>query len=281
MQFLKPNSISGEIMNLFDEAREKVVIVSPYCKFDKWYKLVNKIENLKKRNIAIEVYIREGEKEANEQVLQIGLQPIPIANLHAKLYFNEKRAIITSMNLLLSSEISSIDVGYITETIKEYDEIKSFYDTYLGSKSKEIKNNFVTNWKESLDKALKSQFNNVRIFENEGSLNIRTASNNYDIFIWNNNRKNYLRFSGIVSSKEFDYAFSIQQSLNSNDMEFDLKPANRGYNSIWATLQNPLYSENINFLVNEDANIVISSIATFISKIENIKDYCYQNRKIL
>lgn len=281
MQFLKPNSISGEIMNLFDEAQEKVVIVSPYCKFDKWYKLVNKIENLKKRNIAIEVYIREGEKEANEQVLQIGLQPIPIANLHAKLYFNEKRAIITSMNLLLSSEISSIDVGYITETIKEYDEIKSFYDTYLGSKSREIKNNFVTNWKENLDKVLKSQFNNVRIFENEGSLNIRTASNNYDIFIWNNNRKNYLRFSGIVSSKEFDYASSIQQSLNSNDMEFDLKPADRGYNSIWATLQNPLVSENINFLVNEDANMVISSIATFISKIENIKEYCYQNRKIL
>jgi len=116
MQFLKPNSISGEIMNLFDEAQEKVVIVSPYCKFDKWYKLVKKIDSLKHRNVTIEVYIREGEKEANEQVLQVGLQPIPIANLHAKLYFNEKRAIITSMNLLLSSEINSIDVGYITET---------------------------------------------------------------------------------------------------------------------------------------------------------------------
>lgn len=164
---------------------------------------------------------------------------------------------------------------------KEYDEIKSFYDTYLGRKSRDVKQNFTTNWKENLDGILTLKFKNVRIFENDGSLNIRTASNNYDIFIWNNSKKNHLRLSGIVSSKEFDYASSIEQSLNNNDMEFDLRPANKGYNSIWATLRNPIYSDNINFLANEDADTVVSSIATFISQIEDIKEYCYQNRNIL
>ena len=48
MIFLKPNNVSGEIMNLLDEANDKVIIVSPYCKFEKWFKLKNKIKDLYK-----------------------------------------------------------------------------------------------------------------------------------------------------------------------------------------------------------------------------------------
>lgn len=44
MKLIKPSSVSGEIMTLIEEADEKVILVSPYCKVKKWYKLLNKIK---------------------------------------------------------------------------------------------------------------------------------------------------------------------------------------------------------------------------------------------
>ena len=96
MKFLKPNSVSGEILNLIDEANEKVIIVSPYCKFDKWYRLVNKIKDLKNRNVTLEFYVRDGDRDTYEQVKNIGVEPTCILNLHCKLYLNEKYGIVTS-----------------------------------------------------------------------------------------------------------------------------------------------------------------------------------------
>ena len=63
MKLIKPSQISGEILTLFEEADEKVIIVSPYCKIGKWYKLLAKLKSLIERNIEIEFYVREGEFE--------------------------------------------------------------------------------------------------------------------------------------------------------------------------------------------------------------------------
>ncbi|WP_116789539.1 hypothetical protein [Flavobacterium psychrotrophum] len=281
MQFLKPNNISGEIMNLFDEAKEKVVIVSPYCKFDKWFKLVAKIKKLRERNIEVEFYIRDNEKEAYDQVMELGITPITVANLHAKLYFNENKAIVTSMNLLLSSEINSIDIGYLTESHKEYNEITDFYATYLKKQDSPLSNDFYTDWRELLNTQLASRFSRVRIYENEGVIQVKTSSNTYEIFVWNNNRRNILRICGIVSGKEFEYANTIKNTLGTDIFSVELQPATQGYNTIWATSKKELRSVTINFLENHDTQIVVNTIVEFIIKVEDIKEYCYLNRKTL
>ena len=278
MIFLKPNSVSGEIMNLLDEANEKVIIVSPYCKFDKWYKLINKIKDLKSRGIEIEFYIRDNEPESYEQVTAIGIKPICIPNLHSKLYLNEKYCIVTSMNLLLSSEINSLELGYKTESKQEYNELTDFYSTYLN---KNIKNsNIDLDWIESLNSKLLEKFSRIRIFENEGSLQIKTSSNNYDIFIWNNNNTNKLRISGIVSGKEFEYVKSIEKSILLQDLIIELINGKNGYyDSIWATLEINLKTIDINNVQFSESEKIVNSIIDFISKVEEIKDYCYKNRK--
>ena len=278
MIFLKPNSVSGEIMNLLDEANEKVIIVSPYCKFDKWYKLINKIKDLKSRGIEIEFYIRDNEPESYEQVTAIGIKPICIPNLHSKLYLNEKYCIVTSMNLLLSSEINSLELGYKTESKQEYNELTDFYSTYLN---KNIKNsNIDLDWIESLNSKLLEKFSRIRIFENEGSLQIKTSSNNYDIFTWNNNNTNKLRISGIVSGKEFEYLKSIEKSILLQDLIIELINGKNGYyDSIWATLEINLKAIDINNVQFSESEKIVNSIVDFISKVEEIKDYCYKNRK--
>ena len=100
MQLLQPAALSGEILTLLDEADHKLIIVSPYVKIDKWFKLKKKLESVIQRNIEIEFYIREDKNnyESFQQVKSIGLEPIGIPDLHAKLYMNEKNAIVTSLN---------------------------------------------------------------------------------------------------------------------------------------------------------------------------------------
>ncbi len=279
MEFIKPNSISGEIMNIFDEAKEKVIIVSPYCKFGKWFKLVNKIKDLQSRNIEIEFYIRDGEIEALEQVLDLGIQPILVPNLHAKMYLNEKAAIVTSMNLLLSSEINSIDIGYKTSNEKEYNELMDFYNTYLVKAQKNETN--IKDWRETLDDKLTSKISRARIFENEGSFHIKTPSNNYTVFIANDRDKNVLRLSGILSGTEFEYSKSKLADLHTDTLTYEVYDATKGYDSIWATQNETLRSNSINFLKTIDSEEVINSIVNFIVKVEDIKDYCYKNRKSL
>jgi hypothetical protein len=281
MRFLKPNSVSGEIMNLFDEANEKVVIVSPYCKFEKWFKLKNKIKDLQSRNIEIEFYIREGEKDTFEEVRQLGIEPKCIQNLHAKLYLNEKCGIVTSMNLLLSSEISSIELGYKTENAKEYLELIEFYNTYLKRNKKQIEVEF--DWRNELHSILLEKFRGIRILESEGSLQIKTSSNNYNIFIWNNNKENRLRMSGILSGKEFDYAKTVENNFNAKNLEFELVDGSnrRSYDAIWSTLKTNLKTCSIYELHSTEIELIIHSIVDFITRVEDLKDYCYKNRKEL
>lgn len=96
-------------MTLIEEADKKVVLVSPYFRVRRWYKFLKRLESAKQRNIAVEIYVREGEVESIEEVQEIGFHPITVPYLHTKLYINEKQVIVSSMNLLLSSDTSSLE----------------------------------------------------------------------------------------------------------------------------------------------------------------------------
>jgi hypothetical protein len=279
MKFLKPNSVSGEIMNLLDEAKEKVIIVSPYCKFDKWYKLVKKLKDLQSRNIEIEFYIRDNEPETLEQVLKIGIVPFCITNLHAKVYLNEKTAIVTSMNLLLSSEINSLDLGYMTSSKEEYLELIDFYGTYLKRNFLSSNNDNHDDWKDRLLNLLRDKFKKINAFEDENKIFFKTSSNNYEVFIYNEYQKNTLRMTGIISGSEYEYANSIADELDKNNLTFQvLKGRNRHYDSIWATLDINLKASNINDLNNIESENVVNAVVDYISQVEEIKEFCYKNR---
>lgn len=297
MKFIKPNSVSGEILNLLDEANEKMVLVSPYCKFDKWYRLINKIKDLKNRNIPLEFYVREGETETKEQVKAIGIEPICIPNLHCKLYFNEKVAIITSMNILLSSEINSLELGYMTETSKEYEEVLEFYYTYLNKAGKakvldtsiedkitqeisEIEETF--DWISYLYSDLFDKIGNNKIFFDDNSLVIKTRQNTYSVFIANVNRRNILSISGILSGIEFDYTASIEKNIRIKNLDLELNNGGgKYYDMIYGNFKEPLQSNTIQNIKLSESQIIVEPIIDFILKVEDIKKYCYANRKAL
>ena len=133
MKWIKPSEISARILTLLDESDERVIIVSPYMKISKWYKFINKVNSLKSRNIIPEVYVRDDpeNKDTYRDLDQLALEYKKIPHLHCKLYMNEKCGIVTSMNLLLSSDINSLEIGYATETWNEYNELSGFYHRYV------------------------------------------------------------------------------------------------------------------------------------------------------
>jgi len=133
MELIEPFEISAKILTLLEESKERVIIVSPYVKISKWHKLMHRINALKSRGIPIILYVRDDpENMATYKDLdQLELKYERIPFLHCKFYMNEKRGIITSMNLLISSEINSLEIGYVTENRQEYIELLDFYHKHI------------------------------------------------------------------------------------------------------------------------------------------------------
>lgn len=117
-------------MNLLDKARKHVVIVSPYNKIKNWFKLAPYLKRLKDRGLPVEYYVRKDHPRSPgvQEVIDAGFAPIEIEGLHCKFYLNESYGIVTSMNLLISSDVNALEIGYVTETQREYDELVEFLE---------------------------------------------------------------------------------------------------------------------------------------------------------
>jgi hypothetical protein len=123
-------------MNLLDKARQHVVIVSPYNKIKNWHKLAPYLLRLHARNLPVEYYVRKETKpsEGLLEVREAGFSPIEIEGLHCKFYLNEAYGIVTSMNLLVSSDVNALEIGYVTETAQEYEDLVRFLDDNIRNR---------------------------------------------------------------------------------------------------------------------------------------------------
>ena len=141
MKLIKPAEISAKIMTLIDDAERELIIVSPYNNITGWEKLIRRINKTKERGVSILWYSRKNnvqENNAKEVIVNLGIHPVLIEDLHAKIYMNERSAIVTSMNMSKISDDKSIDLGYVTETKEEYDEVYEVYIKYINHREKPI-----------------------------------------------------------------------------------------------------------------------------------------------
>ena len=100
MELLETTAQSLEIETIISESMDFTIIMSPYLKINN--RLKPKLADCFKRNNTNLIIFRDNEltkeeKKWLETFTNIIL--IPIRNLHAKCYLNEKKALITSMNL--------------------------------------------------------------------------------------------------------------------------------------------------------------------------------------
>lgn len=103
--------VPSKILELIDHAERDIIILSPYIKL--WDQLSEALTQAKRRNISISVITSEDCKNLTE-IENITDEIYILKNFHAKLYLNEKMAILTSMNLYKKSAQKNFELGYLT-----------------------------------------------------------------------------------------------------------------------------------------------------------------------
>lgn len=280
MKIIPPYQITSEILNLINEAKEYIILVSPYVNFNNWERIKVDITNALKRGVEIQFYTRldSDNHKSWEQIEQLGLKPKLIKNLHAKVYFNEKSGIVTSMNLLTSSNLSAIEFGSIYHTAEELDELKGFIKKHLepnteSSKPSEediylakeqftiILSNFLTN---KLNRRVNTRWRNGYIefnVKNQCYFDVDKGSSR----VYIGGRISYLEYEKFENFKN-KYKFDGFQAF-----------ANQG--DIYIESEFKLSNSNLNYILVSEKKRLLDITAKFVENLLEYKRVTYENDK--
>ncbi|MDR2009723.1 MAG: hypothetical protein LBQ22_04500 [Bacteroidales bacterium] len=281
MKIIPPYQISSEILNLINEANDFLIIVSPYVNFNNWDRIKIDIVNALRRNVNVNFYTRLDNENYKswEQVENLGIIPKLVRNLHAKIYFNEKVGIVTSMNLLVSSNLNAIEFGAIYETEEELSELKKFVERFLEPNIEKGKPNEDDLYlaKESFKIVLTNYISNilnkrVSSFWENGYLRIN-ANNQYYLGV--DKARNTFSISGIISGREHD---NFKVFANNTQLK-DFVEIFLNHSSIEVVLNKKYSNSNLDFLLVEEKKEIIDIVSCFIVELSDFKQYCYENYK--
>lgn len=115
-EFLTTSGTSYNIENIIIEAKNKLVLVSPYLQISKT--LHERLKDASNKNVAIKIIYGKDELKPNERNSLAELKNVELfffQNLHAKCYFNESKMVITSMNMYEFSEKTNREMGVLID----------------------------------------------------------------------------------------------------------------------------------------------------------------------
>ncbi len=112
-KFLKTYELTTEILNLISSTKSYCYIVSPYIKV--WPQLERVLDIASKQETILTFIIRDDVKSSDlVQKLngEYGFEVIVIKDLHIKLYLNEDKCLLSTMNLYDASQQNNLELGY-------------------------------------------------------------------------------------------------------------------------------------------------------------------------
>ena len=129
--------VQADLIGLVDSSRRRLVLVSPYI--DLWDLLIHSINRAAARGVEITLIARGGadaDKHARAlRRIESSLAFIGfVERLHAKIYLNEEAAMLTSMNLVAGSALSTIEVSAFIEkrwAPKDYGQLRRICDALI------------------------------------------------------------------------------------------------------------------------------------------------------
>ena len=125
MKILKPEENIKSIISLIKDAKEFVIIVSPFNSLSGWDELIDSINEAGKK-IKVSYYVRKDEGNKGIEGINVNIYEVPL--LHAKMFFSESEAIISSGNLTNRPDINWVCV---LDNKQEYEDIVAFFDNYI------------------------------------------------------------------------------------------------------------------------------------------------------
>jgi hypothetical protein len=230
MELLSSKKALNEcLFELIEESKNTLKIVSPFVDFwdaklprkaRNWNRMIKAINA--KENI-LEIYTKPENVNYFRKKLNIKNNCItPMDNLHAKIYINHEKALLSSLNLLYSSFNRSIDFGIVTENETEYSAVLDYCNKHIfiynEKNSNEIKKSVEEYFSE---KNITTEFDkyNRLLLKNNGDTTIRcSVEDNYDypnyVYIYfdiykTNNKQYYLpEDARLTIEKKYDIKIS-------------------------------------------------------------------------
>jgi len=123
MKLVEPSKSIETIISVIKEAKEFVVLVSPYTDLKGWENLRDSINDAAERGVEVLYYVRKEEGVPGTEELKVKLFEVP--NLHSKMFFSEKEAVIGSAHLKYNEDINWT---YILDEKEEYEEMTHFFE---------------------------------------------------------------------------------------------------------------------------------------------------------
>ena len=148
MDFLTTKGIAASVENIIRNARNFIVLVSPFVKVDRTY--IERLLEAERKGIDIKIVFGKEEISKLEQDKFANFNRLRLyflENLHAKCYINDSSAIITSMNLYGYSEGYNREMGIEIrkyDNLKLYEDIKNEVNSIVESAEKYGVNNYNT-----------------------------------------------------------------------------------------------------------------------------------------
>ncbi len=112
VEFLKTTGVSHYLEELVEDARDRLILISPYLKIND--RIKEQLEEKNRMKIDVRIVYGKNELQPEENNWLKDLEYITSSyceNLHAKCYLNNEEAIITSMNLYEFSQVNNNEMG--------------------------------------------------------------------------------------------------------------------------------------------------------------------------
>lgn len=285
MKILQPFKISSEILGLIHDAKSYLLIVSPYVNLSNWKQLESELLRAKERGVRVDFFVRNEPENTKswEQVESLGIEPRLINNLHAKFYLSESSGVISSMNLLSSSNSSSIEIGCKLDSLEELEELKLFIKDFIipnEVKERPSKDDLYLT-KEKFSVALQNfiSFNlkqNTTIFYSNGGFKIKSGGDNYTLNV--DKVENKVIISAILSGLEFDQlSKDFSSYFASGYFIYKLsEPAKGSYNQLTAVSLIRLSNSFLDNLRLNEKKDLIFEITELIDRVQQFKSGAYE-----
>ena len=119
-KFLDTTGVSHELAQIIKNAKERLIIISPYLQIsDKFREMLEDQDRMK---LDIRIIYGKSELQPQENNWLKSLKSVRTSickNLHAKCYLNEKVALISSMNFYEFSQLNNNEMGIAVDKLED------------------------------------------------------------------------------------------------------------------------------------------------------------------
>jgi phosphatidylserine/phosphatidylglycerophosphate/cardiolipin synthase-like enzyme len=127
------DKVLPEILAIVTNASRGVTFVTPYLGL--WVHLKNAMEEAIARGVAISFVVRAGEKKQIQEVKWLRdhkIRVYEVPNLHAKIYFNERQVLVSSMNIYDASTTNSLEFAMLVRNEKDARKLREYVIRMAG-----------------------------------------------------------------------------------------------------------------------------------------------------